>query len=232
MKRIKKKLYGTDIIFLLLLAMLFVVLLWFGIQLILGLRAEKKVCQSLVALNNIEYNEEFLEEAKKIRGIRSITPVIEIPVKLRAKNYTMDAVWRGVDLSDLKMKITQSNEMSIGSTPILLLGEGSLTAMVDNNGHAISEKKQEEFLEQFKEIEWQYCMGAGEDVLEEWKPCLVAGILSDPSEDIYLSYEQASICSKKSGSQSITKVLLTVQGEKNHKQALSYFMEQEPELMN
>ncbi len=229
MKRIKKKLYGTDIIFLLLLAMLFVVLLWFGIQLILGLRAEKKVCQSLVALNNIEYNEDFLEEAQKICGIRSITPVIEIPVILRAKNYTMDAVWLGVDLSDLNMKITQSNEMSIGSTPILLLGEGSLAAMIDNNGHTISENKQKEFLEQFKEIEWQYCMGAGEDVLEEWKPCLVAGILSDPSEDIYLSYEQASICSKKIGSQSITKVLLTVQGEKNYKQALSYFMEQEPD---
>lgn len=100
MKRKKKKLYGTDFVFLLLFAMLFVVLLSFGIQLILGLRAEKKVCQSLVALNNIEYNEEFLEEAKKIRGIRSITPVIEIPVILRAKNYTMDAVWLGVDLSD------------------------------------------------------------------------------------------------------------------------------------
>lgn len=230
MKRKKKKLYGTDIIFLLLFAMLFVVLLWFGIQLILGLRAEKKVCQSLVALNKMEYNEDFLEEAQKIRGIRSITPVLEIPVKLRAKNYTMDAVWLGVDLSELNMKITQSNEMPIGSTPILLLGKGSLAAMVDNNGHTISEKKQKEFLEQFKEIEWQYCMGTEEDdVLEEWKPCLVAGILSNPSEDIYLSYEQARVYTKKYGNQSVPKVLLTVQGEENYKQALCYFMEEEPD---
>ena len=225
MKRKKKKLYGTDIVFLLLFAILFVVLLWFGIQLILGLRAEKKVCQSLVALNKMEYNEDFLEEAQKIPGIRSIMPVIEIPVMLRAKNYTMNAVWLGVDLSELNMKIPQSHDMSHGPRPRRLLGEESLAAMVDNNGHAISEKKQKEFLEQFKEIEWQYCMGTeDDDVLEEWKPCLVAGILSDPSEDIYLSYEQAKVCTKKYGSQSATKVLLTVQGEENYKQALHYFM--------
>lgn len=53
------------------------------------------------------------------------------------------------------------------------------------------------------------------DELEYWESCLIAGILSSPADGVYLPYEQAeNYAEKLSGQTPITRILVTVQGEK------------------
>lgn len=78
-------------------------------------------------------------------------------------------------------------------------------------------------MSRYKEIDWQYCLAGidemgNSDGVEDWKPCLIAGILSFPDDEIYLPYEQAEKYVEIFSVQtSITRILVTVQGEKNHK---------------
>ncbi len=61
----------------------------------------------------------------------------------------------------------------------------------------------------------------------KWKPCTVAAILSRPEKDIYIPYHQAASLLAGSGdlggSKSVTKILLTVQGEENYDKAAGLF---------
>lgn len=130
---------------------------------------------------------------------------------------------KGVDLAELIMTVKEASEVPIGNMAVLLLGENSIAMMEDANGHKISEKKQKELLRRYKEIDWQYCLAGidemgNSDGVEDWKPCLIAGILSFPDDEIYLPYEQAEKYVEIFSVQtSITRILVTVQGEKNHK---------------
>ena len=182
--------------------------------------AETNSWQISVFVIIIVGHEEFLEEAGQIPGIRSVTPVIEIPAKIRAEGYTMEISLQGVDLTELIMTVKESNEVQVGNTPVLSLGENSIAMMEDVNGHKISEKKQKGLLDRYQEIDWQYCLVdidkiESNDKLEDWESCLIAGILSSPADGIYLPYEQAeNYAEKLSGQTPITRILVTVQGEK------------------
>lgn len=228
MKRVKKKLHGTDMVFIGCTLLLILGVLWFAVRLMQDHFSGKKIYQSEMTLGDMVYNEEFLKEAKKIPGLRSVTPIIEIPVKLRAEGYTMETSLKGVDLAELIMTVKEASEVPIGNMAVLLLGENSIAMMEDANGHRISEKKQKELLSRYKEIDWQYCLAGidemgNSDGVEDWKPCLIAGILSSPADEIYLSYEQAENYVKIFSVQTpITKILVTVQGEKNHKKTMEY----------
>ncbi|MCI8881419.1 MAG: hypothetical protein HFH93_05720 [Lachnospiraceae bacterium] len=229
MKRVKRDLHGTDRVFIGCIALLVMALLWFTVRLIGDYISGKKICQAEIMLTDMEYNEEFLEEAEQISGIRSVTPIIEIPAKIRADGYTMEISLQGVDLTKLIMTVKESNEVQVGNTPVLILGENSIAMMEDVNGHKISEKKQKELLDRYQEIDWQYCLVGIDKIessneLEYWESCLIAGILSSPADGIYLPYEQAeNYAEKLSGQIPITKILVTVQGEKNHKKIMEYF---------
>ncbi len=194
--------------------------------LILGLRTagrlcgEQALCQSVVSLEGMEPGENFEEELGKLSGFCSLTPVIEIPVKLRAEEYAMEVTWTGASLETLEKKVSRSREVPLGRTPVLLLGEGSLAAMTDRNGHGISEEKQREFLERYGEIQWQYCLSGEEGVKADWRPCLVAGTLSSPAEGIYLPYGQAETLA---GTKETKQFLLTVRGTENYERALRSF---------
>lgn len=229
MGRKKKKLYGSDMVFLAFILLLLAALIWFGFLVIQKAQSGKRLCQSVVSIEKMEYSGEFLKEAEKISGIRSITPVLEVPVQLRAGDYTMETVWLATDLEALEKKVVEAWEVPLSSEPVLLLGEKSLAAMTDNNGQAISEKKQKEFLSRFRELEWQYRLAGSEpeteDASSDWSPCRIAGILADPAEEIYFSYDQAVALMGISHSQSVKKILLTVQGEDNYKKALEYFIQ-------
>lgn len=229
MERKKKKWYGSDMVFLAFIILLLAALIWFGFLVIQKAQSGKKLCQSVVSIEKMEYGEEFLKEAEKISGIRSVTPVLEVPVQLRAEDYTMEVTWLGTDLEVLEKKVLEAAEVSLSSEPVLLLGEKSLAGMTDNNGQVISEKKQKEFLSRFREMEWQYRLAGveqeTEDASSDWSPCRIAGILSFPAEEIYFPYDQAVNLMGISSSQSVKKILLTVQGEDNYKRALEYFMQ-------
>ncbi|MDE6312297.1 MAG: hypothetical protein K2M46_01540 [Lachnospiraceae bacterium] len=231
MRRKNRKVYSSDIVVLLFTVCLMGFVVWFGIYLWQSGQSEKKIYQSFVALDHMEYNEEFRKEAQKLPGLRGMIPVMEIPVRLRAENYTANVILTGLDLSKLTMKVSESNEVFLGNTPVLLLGENSLMTMVDHNGHGISEQKQKEMLNEYKEIEWQYCfVGETGDDFENWKPCVIGGILSYPSEDIYIFYEQAQqIMGTVGRERDITKILLTIQGRENYEKVLSYFEGQQKE---
>lgn len=225
----KKHLHGTDKVVIGCIVLLVIALLWFTVRLTRDYYSGKKICQSEIMLVDMEYNEEFLKEVNKIPGVRSVTPILEIPVKLRAEGYTMEITLQGVDLGELSMTVRESNEVPIGNTPVLLLGEKSISIMTDANGHQISEKKQKELLSRYMETDWQYCFISVDEVgnsneMEDWEPCLIAGILSSPADEIYLPYEQAENYKEMLSAQiPVTKVLMTVQGEKNFEEAMKYF---------
>lgn len=228
MKTVKKHLYVTDMVLAGCIALLILAVLWFSVCQVRAYLSGRKIYQSEIMLGDMEYNEEFLKEAQKIPGIRSVTPVMEIPVKLRAEGYTMEVSLRGVDLTELIMTVREASEVQMGNTPVLILGEHSIAMMEDANGHRISEKKQKELLERFRETDWQYCLaGLGEtgdrNGPEDWKSCLIAGILSFPAEEIYLPDWQAqNLAEMLSGQTVVTRILVTVQGEKNYNNFISH----------
>lgn len=224
--RKKRKISGSGTVFLFYTGALFALFLIFGIGL-LGQLWEKQIrYQSVVSLEGWdpgEDPEELEEELKKIRGFYSFTPVLEIPVKLRAEGYTMDAVFTGTELEALEKQVSRSKEVPLGNRPVLLLGEESLAAMTDRNGHAISEEKQKELLERFEKVDWQYCLDSGGGQTEIWNSCLAAGTLSFPSGEIYIPYSQAEALAGTGGA---SRFLLTVRGKENYERAAAYF---EPE---
>ena len=134
----------------------------------------------------------------------------------------MDTVLTGTTLEDLEKTVSRSMEVPLGNQSVLLLGEESLAAMTDKNGHEISEEKQKEFLEQFGALHWQYCFAGEEETSAIWKPCLIAGILSFPSGEIYIPYSQAETLTRTGKT---SKFLLTVRGKKNYERAVAYFQD-------
>ncbi len=221
--RKKRKLSGGRVVFGIYTGVLFVLLLSLGRGLFQQFSEEKVKYQSVVSLEGTDVSggtENLQAELKKIRGFCFLTPVIEIPVRLRAEDYTMDTVLTGTALDGLEKKVSRSAEVPLGTRPVLLLGEKSLAAMTDRNGHVISEEKQREFLERYEEICWQYCLAGEDENTEEWDSCLIAGVLSFPSEGIYMPYSQAEALAGTNGT---SKFLLTVRGKGNYEKAAGYF---------
>lgn len=190
----------------------------------------RKVYQDMVPLSGFEYNEEFLQEAGKIPGIRSVSPVLEIPVRLQIDGYEMDTVWLAVSLDELDMQVEQSEEVNIGSMPVLLLGKDSLAAMQDSNGHALSEKDQKKLLENYEDLEMRYCLDtSGETKQEVWRSCRVAGILRFPAGDIYMPYSQGvEFCRENGLGLPVKRAIFKICGKENRRRALQYFEMEEP----
>lgn len=260
----KRTLGSADKLLLFALLSLLAALTALFVSLVQSVQSQKKICQSTIPLGKYEYNASFLEQAKKISGLRSITPVCEVSVALKTDGYTMDAVLIGVDISELLMNVKDAQETALGNVPALLIGEKSLSGLRDANGNTASEKKQREILENYRELTWEYRLtdtgqeisggAVSDDVAqgreernggtqdgemsgagmqsgglqgEVWKPCTVAAILSKPEKDIYIPYHQATALLAGAGdvgsSQSVSKILLTVQGEENYEKAAGVF---------
>lgn len=255
----KRTLGSADKLLLFALLSLLAALTALFVSLVQSVQSQKKICQSTISLGKYEYNASFLEQAKKISGLRSITPVCEVSVTLKTDGYTMDAVLIGVDISELLMNVKDAQETALGNVPALLIGEKSLSGLTDANGNTASEKKQREILENYRELTWEYCLsGTGQEMSgganvtgavqskegesgemagagiqsgglqgEVWKPCTVAAILSRPEKDIYIPYHQATALLAGAGdvgsSRSVSKILLTVQGEEDYEKAAGLF---------
>ena len=226
MKKHTGTLCAADVWIASILAGLAALLLWLLVSMVQEHASEQKLCQSVVPLGKLTYDEAFLDEASKMRGVRAVLPVQELSLQLKAEGYTAELTCSGVDLDGLQKSVRAAQDVSLGSVPALLLGEEALAGMTDKSGRAVSEKKQKELLRRFAEIKWLYRL-AGE-VEEEnsavqpgWKPCVVAGVLSEPKDQVFLDYEQARALAGYGAE--IKKILLTVKGEQNYEQALAAF---------
>ncbi|MDQ9827115.1 hypothetical protein RFZ44_28035, partial [Acinetobacter sp. 163] len=78
------------------------------------------------------YDEAFLEEISKAEGFLSVSPVYEIPVKLRWEDYTMDATFTAVDMKEFQMTGNAPEEISLGNTPALFIGKDALNGLTDS----------------------------------------------------------------------------------------------------
>lgn len=191
--------------------------------------SEQMIFQEMVPLGNIEYNEAFLEEVKKIPGIRYVSGVKEIPVSLRIGDYTADVTVDILDFSCFSIGTESTGTVTFGSMPVFLLGKDSLKDFSDHNGHFLSEKEQEKLLLQYENLDVVYlCSYDGnatqsEAAIARWRPCKIGAVLEFPSDGIYLSAEQETSLADKTESAPVSKVLLKVKGENNCKKALGYF---------
>ena len=92
MKRKKKDSFTLFVI--LLLALILTLL---G-MLLAGMKEEKRQFTVLLPLGDLAYDEDFLQKAKKIKGIKEIWPVIEVPVVIKIEDYTETTTFSGIDL--------------------------------------------------------------------------------------------------------------------------------------
>lgn len=183
---------------------------------------EDEIFQDQISLGGMKYDEELLSEAAKLPGIRSLFPILELNVRLKVGDYTKDTVLLGVDLEELSYQAKASREIAVGTNPVLLLGEKSLASLSDINGHAISEDQQKKYLEDYENLE--IFLSFPTENGERWLPCVIAGVLKTPAEDIYLPYTQAQSLGQEYGLDlSIGKALLTIKGKANREQALRCF---------
>ena len=113
------------------------------------LSREEKIFQEQAALNGIVYDEAFLEEAAKLPGIQSVKPVVSLPVQLKVGEYSVETELLGVELTDLHYQAEKASDTALGRTPALLIGKEALFGLVDANGHAISEKRLGQLLEEY-----------------------------------------------------------------------------------
>ena len=102
MKKKRRRLSGSGVVFLVFSVGLLVFFCTFGLQMIREFSEGKKPYQSVVSLDGPEWGEDLTEELKRIPGLSSLTPAVEIPVRLRVETYTMDAAFIGVELEELE----------------------------------------------------------------------------------------------------------------------------------
>lgn len=199
-------------------------------------RKQTYIFQEMIDLGNMTYDDAFLKEAEKIPGVRSITPVLEVPAQIKIDEYTMDTVFTGVSLEEYQMKVVKSWETFRGADPVLVIGENSLSGLADANGHTISAGQLKQIMEDIDQKEIAYRVSASEDVqAAAWKKCRVAGIFKnmkntteneegEGADKILIPVEQAFKLAGYAGSDNeVHRILLTVQGEEQMKRAETFF---------
>lgn len=174
----------------------------------------QRVHQEIMELGKISYNQTFLEEIAKMDGLISVSPVYEIPVKLRWGDYSMETAFTVLDFDEFQMTGTAPEEIEMGNTPLLLIGKDTLTGLTDIYGNGISKRNLQKFWEIEDTPALEYCVTDSSEETDTpiWRPCLAVGCLTSPSEGIYISLSQASSLTEILPP--VEKILLTTQGVK------------------
>lgn len=230
----KKKMDG----FLFFVLVLFAMAVFFFIQLLAGMQEEKKQYTALVSLGALRYDEDFLKKAAKIKGIKEIWPVVEIPVNIKIEDYTEETTFLGIDFNAFGSNPDQEN---LGNTPMLLLGTSALQNMKDSNGHSISNKQQEKYLKQGEDLNISYQMTEGNEEgsassnssfsytdshiqKNAYLPCKVVSVSEKEKDTIYIPFSQAQkLCQENDVQLDITKVFLKINGKRNLERAKQLF---------
>lgn len=224
---LKRGLSGSEEFYYILLLALILTLLG---MLLAGMKEEKRQFTVLLPLGDLAYDEDFLQKAKKIKGIKEIWPVIEVPVVIKIEDYTETTTFSGIDMNAFGKNPTQNE---LGKLPLLLLGNGSLRDMKDYNNHAISKKQQEKFLEMGENLNIFYFLDekekdtskatddlttlSGNSAREpqtSYMPCKAAVVIE--GNEIYIPISQAQDLCREIGEPSeISKVYLKINGKNN-----------------
>ena len=137
------------------IGLLLFLVLFFFLKLVYGMQEEKQQYTALISLGEINYDQNFLKNASKIKGLQELWPVVEIPITIKIDDYTKTTVFNGIDLN----AFTQvTNQEDLGNTPLLLLGSKALENMKDSNGHTISRKQQEKYLQMKENLKITYSL--------------------------------------------------------------------------
>ena len=199
-------------------------------MLLAGMKEEKRQFTVLLPLGDLAYDEDFLQKAKKIKGIKEIWPVIEVPVVIKIEDYTETTTFSGIDMNAFGKNPTQNE---LGKMPLLLLGNGSLRDMKDYNNHAISKKQQEKFLEMGENLNIFYSLDEKEkdtskatddlttlssnsarEPQTSYMPCKAAVVIE--GNEIYIPISQAqNLCREIGEPSEISKVYLKINGKNN-----------------
>ena len=101
----KRKKIDSFTLFVILLLALILTLLG---MLLAGMKEEKRQFTVLLPLGDLAYDEDFLQKAKKIKGIKEIWPVIEVPVVIKIEDYTETTTFSGIDMNAFGKNPTQN----------------------------------------------------------------------------------------------------------------------------
>ena len=189
------------------------------------MQEEKKQYTVLFSLGDLCYDDDFLQKAAKIKGIKEIWPVVEIPVNIKIEDYTKETAFLGIDFNAFG---NNPDQEKLGNTPMLLLGTKSLQGMKDYNGHSISQKQQAKYLQSGKDLNVSYALTSlseGSQKQNTYFPCKVITCSEKEADNIYIPLFQAQKLCQKSGKQlTVTKVLLKIDGKRNLEKAKQLFI--------
>ena len=223
----KRKKIDCFTLFVILLLALILTLLG---MLLAGMKEEKRQFTVLLPLGDLAYDEDFLQKAKKIKGIKEIWPVIEVPAGSKIEDYTETTTFSGIDMNAFGNNLTQNE---LGKMPLLLLGNGSLRDMKDYNNHDNSKTQQEIYLEMEENHNIFYSMDEKEKDTSKathdhttlssksergpqtsYMPCKAAVVIE--GNEIYIPISQAQDLCREIGEPSeISKVYLKINGKNN-----------------
>ena len=183
----KRKKIDSFTVFVILLLALILTLLG---MLLAGMKEEKRQFTVLLPLGDLAYDEDFLQKAKKIKGIKEIWPVIEVPVVIKIEDYTETTTFSGIDMNAFGKNPTQNE---LGKMPLLLLGNGSLRDMKDYTTLSSNSARGPQ---------------------TSYMPCKAAVVIE--GNEIYIPISQAQDLCREIGEPSeISKVYLKINGKNN-----------------
>ena len=211
----KRKKIDSFTLFVILLLALILTLLG---MLLAGMKEEKRQFTVLLPLGDLAYDEDFLQKAKKIKGIKEIWPVIEVPVVIKIEDYTETTTFSGIDMNAFGKNPTQNE---LGKMPLLLLGNGSLRDMKDYNlemGENLNifyslDEKEKDTSKATDDLTTLSGNSAREPQIS-YMPCKAAVVIE--GNEIYIPISQAQDLCREIGEPSeISKVYLKINGKNN-----------------
>ena len=116
----KRKKIDSFTLFVILLLALILTLLG---MLLAGMKEEKRQFTVLLPLGDLAYDEDFLQKAKKIKGIKEIWPVIEVPVVIKIEDYTETTTFSGIDMNAFGKNPTQNVLEAMEERQVTIDGE-------------------------------------------------------------------------------------------------------------
>lgn len=160
-----------------------------------------------------ELTEAVVKELAKIEGLYQFTPSSCCNVTLALDEYTLETTLTGIDLAryPLKWKSAQE-EIVLGNSPVLFLGQEAFASFADNNGNAPGRSRISGWMEKYQDLELTVTDESGRE-----RRGKIGGILEKPMFGIYMSRNQMqeiyAVSAKTTGG------CAKIQGKRNLQQA-------------
>ncbi len=167
----------------------------------------------IVLQSQSELTEDIVKEIGKIEGLYQFTPLLSCNVTVRLEEYTCETTLTGIDMQSFPLSWEAAQEeMVLGNTPFLYLGQEAFASFTDSNGNAPGKSRIEKWVEAFGELELTVVDESGRE-----RGAKIGGILEKPASGVFMQQKQMQEIYGESAK--ATGGCAKVQGEQNAQKA-------------